>query len=183
MEYDEFHDEVGSSESESNGSAFQSSPAIPEVFKQELSDLVRDQTCLKKQQKFWHPNLKTTTAKWNRTSITLYRTRENELIPHFCQQELVQCKNIEGLLKTGVPQCGVEEWRLFIDISKRSWKCILLHNGNRYASLPTGHSSKLREMYNNIRTVLQKLDYEQAYHTVLISKICLYFPALRLRKY
>ena len=52
-----------------------------------------------------------------------------------------------------------QEWRLFIDSSKRSLKSVWPHKGNRYASLPIGHSTKLKEDYNNIKTVLQKLDY------------------------
>ena len=34
------------------------------------------------------------------------------------------------------------------------------HNGNMYSSLSIGHSTKLEEDYNNIMTVLQKLDYD-----------------------
>ena len=59
-----------------------------------------------------------------------------------------------------VPQYRAPEWRLFIDSSKRSLKYVLLHNGNRYAPLPIGHSTKLMEAYSNIKTVLQKLDYD-----------------------
>jgi hypothetical protein len=40
--------------------------------------------------------------------------------------------------KFGV-QYKINEWRHFIDSSKRSLKAVLLHNGN-YASLPIGHS-------------------------------------------
>jgi len=53
-----------------------------------------------------------------------------------------------------VSQYRVAEWRLklFIDSLKISLKCVLLHKGNRYASLPIGHSTKLREQqhYNGI---------------------------------
>ena len=59
-----------------------------------------------------------------------------------------------------MPHYRAPEWRLIIDSSKRSLKCVLLHNGNRYASLPFGHSTKLMEAYSNIKTVLQKLDYD-----------------------
>ena len=43
---------------------------------------------------------------------------------------------------------------------KKLVQCVLLHNGNTYASLPIGHSMKLKENYNNVKTVLQKLDYD-----------------------
>jgi len=36
-----------------------------------------------------------------------------------------------------------QEWRLFIDSSKISLKCVLLDSGSGCASLPNGHSTKL----------------------------------------
>ncbi|KAI6658945.1 hypothetical protein LOD99_10864 [Oopsacas minuta] len=75
-----------------------------------------------------------------------YIHREEGLPHYFSQQEgLVFCNDIEGLLlEMGVPQYKPEDWRLLIDSSKRSLKCVLLHNGNKYASIPTGHSTKLK---------------------------------------
>ena len=35
---------------------------------------------------------------------------------------------------------------------------MLLHNGKRYVSLPIDHFTKLKKDYDNIKTVLQKLD-------------------------
>ncbi|KAI6648441.1 hypothetical protein LOD99_8231 [Oopsacas minuta] len=61
----------------------------------------------------------------------------------------------------GVPQYRPEDWRLFIDSSKRSLKCVILHNGNLYVSIPIGHSTKLKEEYENIKIVLQKLKYHE----------------------
>jgi hypothetical protein len=53
----------------------------------------------------------------------------------------------------------VNEWRLFIDSSKRSLKAVLLHNGNNYASSPIGHSVHLKESYENLELVLTKVGY------------------------
>jgi hypothetical protein len=53
----------------------------------------------------------------------------------------------------------VNEWRLFIESSKRSFKAALLHNGNNYASLPIGHSVHLKEGYVNLELVLTKIGY------------------------
>jgi hypothetical protein len=54
----------------------------------------------------------------------------------------------------------VNEWRLFIDSSKRSLKAVLLHNGSKYASVPVGHSVHLKESYENLALVLTKLNYK-----------------------
>jgi len=50
VKFNEFYEEVESSPSDSCGSLFHSGSAIPESFKQEeLGDLTRDQTYLKRQ--------------------------------------------------------------------------------------------------------------------------------------
>ena len=52
-----------------------------------------------------------------------------------------------------------KEWRLFIDKSKASLKCVLLHNGNRYASVPIGYSLHLKETYENTKILITKIKY------------------------
>ena len=37
----------------------------------------------------------------------------------------------------------------------------LLHNGNLYASIPTAHSTTLKEKYEDIEMILEKICYEQ----------------------
>jgi hypothetical protein len=53
----------------------------------------------------------------------------------------------------------IEEWRLFIDSSKRSLKAVLLHNGNIYSSIPVGCSTQLKETYDNMAKLLVKIKY------------------------
>ena len=55
----------------------------------------------------------------------------------------------------GVPEYVPGEWRLFIHSSKRSLKCVLLHNKKqkKYAAVPIGHSTKLKEEYERIKAV------------------------------
>ena len=52
----------------------------------------------------------------------------------------------------GVPQYKPGEWRLFIDSSKQSLKCVLLHNASTYAGVPIGHSVTLKESYSTACT-------------------------------
>ena len=52
-----------------------------------------------------------------------------------------------------------KKWRLFIDSSKATLKCVLLHNGNRYASVPVDHFVHLKETYENIKIVITKIKY------------------------
>ncbi|GFS65865.1 uncharacterized protein TNCV_390901 [Trichonephila clavipes] len=59
-----------------------------------------------------------------------------------------------------------EEWRLFIDSSKWSLKAVFLHNGSRYASVPVGHSVHLKECYENLEFILNKLSYSDHKWTI-----------------
>jgi len=47
------------------------------------------------------------------------------------------------------------------DSSKSSLKCVLLSNGNQYASIPIGHSVLLRESYQTMDFVLKKIKYSE----------------------
>ena len=42
---------------------------------------------------------------------------------------------------------------------KKSLKFVLLRNGNQYGSIPIGHSVTLKENYENIKVVLERLKY------------------------
>ena len=50
--------------------------------------------------------------------------------------------------------------RLFIDSSKRSLKCVILHNGNVYGTFPIGHSIELKENHCSVNLVVGSLQYE-----------------------
>lgn len=52
-----------------------------------------------------------------------------------------------------------EAFLVFIDSSKRSLKCVLLHNGNLFGSVPIGHSVSLCEEYGDMKRVIELLEY------------------------
>jgi hypothetical protein len=60
-----------------------------------------------------------------------------------------------------VPDYDPKDWRLFIDSSKRSLKCVLLHNGNVFASVPLAHPTKMKEEYEAVKYVLEKIRYDE----------------------
>lgn len=70
------------------------------------------------------------------------------------------CSDIEGLLLAkGLPAYDSSKWKLFIDNSKRSLKCVLLHIGNNFGSIPVGHSVIMKEEYGSIKIVVERLQY------------------------
>jgi hypothetical protein len=53
----------------------------------------------------------------------------------------------------------VNEWRLFINSTKRSLNAVLLHNGRNCASVPIGHSEHHKENDKNLQMVLKTIGY------------------------
>ncbi|KAL4705415.1 hypothetical protein ACJJTC_002438 [Scirpophaga incertulas] len=97
----------------------------------------------------------------NETSY--YRKREKDLLPYFSEKDnFVFCSDIPGLMTVmGLKEYNPNQWRLFIDSSKRSLKCVLLHNGNNLGSLPIAHSTKVKEEYPTIALLLDKIKYKE----------------------
>ena len=53
-----------------------------------------------------------------------------------------------------------EEWRIFIDSSKRRHIAVLFHNSNKYASIPVGYSVMMKESYENLVVLLDRINYK-----------------------
>ena len=145
-------------------SDFEGTSHLPQTFTQgELSDLVRDLNLSKEQAEVLASRLKEKNNLSDGTKVTFYRTRESGLLQFFSKEDsLVFCNDVSGLLQTmGIAQYSSDDWRLFIDRSKASLKVVLLHNENKYAPLPISHSTKMKEEYDSIKLVLNKLAFDE----------------------
>ena len=58
-------------------------------------------------------------------------------------------------IKLGATEYSLANWRLFIDSSSISLKCVLLNIPNICGSIPIGHSTTLTEKYDAIKSALQ----------------------------
>ena len=127
----------------------------------ELNDLIRDLNLPKQSAEVLASILQEKHLLKAGTSVSFYRNREEKLRKYFHSDgRLVYCTDVERLLLAmGLSAYCSNDWRLFIDSSKRSLKCGLLHNGNQYGSIPIGHSVTLKENYKNIKVVLERLKY------------------------
>jgi hypothetical protein len=135
----------------------------PQIFAQkDLNDLIRDLGLSKESSELLASRLLERNLLQPETKVTFYRRRERELLKFFsCADEIVFCCDIGGLLiHMGLQKYDPNHWRLFIDSSKRSLKCVLLHNGNKFAPVPIGHSTTLKEDYESVRLLLDKISYE-----------------------
>ena len=94
--------------------------------------------------------------------ITSFRNRNKNLASFFdMENSMCYCINIPGLFTSlGLPH-NPSDWRLFIDSSKWSLKGVLLHNGNKYPSIPIAHSVHLKESYDNMELLLEAIKYSE----------------------
>ena len=127
----------------------------------EPNDLVRDLRLTKGQSELLASRLQ----EWNwledETKVTFHCKRTADLTPYFSMKgDLCYCNNIYGLFSAFNIDYDVSEWRLFIDASKYSIKAVLLHNGNIYPSVPIAHSVTLKETYENLRFILDSIQYD-----------------------
>ena len=127
----------------------------------QLNNLVRDLYLPKQSAELLASSLQEKNLLHAGTSVIFYRKREKELLKYFTFEDgLVFCNDIHYLvLDLYLREYKPEEWRLFIDSSERSLKCVLLHSGKKFGSIPIGHSVTLKEKYENTKLVLNKLKY------------------------
>ena len=131
------------------------------ITQEDLNDLARD-LCLSKQQS---ELLASRLKQWNLVQedvrIISFRNRNKDLTSFFDMvNKLCYCTNIPGLFTSlGLPH-NPSDWSLFIDSSKRSLKGVL-HNGNKYPSIPIVQSVHLKESYDNMELLLEAIKYSE----------------------
>jgi len=54
-----------------------------------------------------------------------------------------------------------DQWRLFIDSSKMRGKVVLLHNGNRFPSVPLANAANMKGSYENMKLLLGNIKYDE----------------------
>ena len=136
----------------------------PDTFNQgELNDLVRDLCLSKESTELLASRLAEKYLLSKGRNISYYRDRDREFRQFFSSAEsFVYCNDVPNLLLLlGIDSYNPTEWRLFIDSSKRSLKCVLLHNGNEYASIPLAHSVHTKEGYDEVKEVLDLIKYKE----------------------
>ncbi|KAL7291721.1 hypothetical protein TKK_0014509 [Trichogramma kaykai] len=133
----------------------------------ELNVLIRDLGLAKDGAEYLASTLKSRNMLEKGINVPYYRIRNDSFKQFFEEKEfddekLVICKNVEGLMgeiKTNIYKTN--EWRLFIDSSKRSLKAVLLHNTNKYASIPIAHSTTMHETYESMKILLDSIRYDE----------------------
>jgi len=58
-------------------------------------------------------------------------------------------------------ECNPDQWCLFIDSSKVKLKVVLLHNGNKFLSVPLAHTANMKGSYESMTLLLGKIKYDE----------------------
>jgi len=77
------------------------------------------------------------------------------------EDDRVFCYDVEGLMNALGIKHDPQQWRLFINSSKLSLKAVLPRNGNQHPSIPVGHAVHTKETYENLKQLLNKLEYSR----------------------
>lgn len=127
----------------------------------ELNDLVRDLTLTKQQAEVLASRLQQWNLMADDARVSAYRKRSVQLQEHFSiDKDLCFCHDIKGLCDDLGFEYVPSQWRLFIDASLYSLKAVLLHIGNVLPSIPIVHSVTLRETYENLTFIMDRINYK-----------------------
>ena len=132
------------------------------INQHELNDLVRDLDLTKNKSELLGFRLQ----QWNLlapgTKVSVYR-RRSELFSNLFSEdgELCYYNDISELISLLFGNYDPNDWRLFIDSSKKSIKGVLLHIGNILPSVPIAYSTTMKETYHNLRLILEKIRYSE----------------------
>ena len=71
------------------------------------------------------------------------------------------CNNVCSVIQVLGHQCDPTEWRLFLDSSKVCLKAVILHNRNKFPSVPVTHATNIKESYENTKLGLENIQFEK----------------------
>ena len=74
---------------------------------------------------------------------------------------ILACTAFDGLMQTLNIKHNPLGWWIFIDSFKLSLKTVLPHNGNTLPSIPVGHSVFNKELYENMKILMEAINYDE----------------------
>jgi len=133
----------------------------------ELNGFFRDLKLTKKQAELLGSKLRGWNHLQKDTKLCFFRNHQEEFQEFYSEEnDLVYWKNICAVMDVFDHEHKTTEWRLFIDALKTSLKAVLLHNGNKFPSVPLAHATNMKETYENLKILLEKIQYNKYCWTI-----------------
>jgi hypothetical protein len=103
---------------------------------------------------------------WNllqkNTNISIFRYRQKDIAQYFASaDDFVYCTDIDKVMAALGQDHKTDEWRPFVDSSKHRLKAVLLYNGNKHPSIPIAYAVHMKETYENMKNLLDKINYKK----------------------
>ena len=132
-----------------------------------MNDLARDFYLSKPQSEVWLLGFNSGTYSKKMYGSPVLEIGRKTLLPFFNMvNKFCYCTNKPGLFTSLVLPHNLSDWSLFIDSSKKSFKAVFLHNGNKYPSILIVHAVHIKlGLMNNFVMALVKM--------ILPSNTCL----------
>ena len=108
---------------------------------------VRNLNLSKKQAELLGSRLKGWNLLRQNTTMCFYRGHYEKFKDFFSQEDGVLFRSdVCSVMEVLGHEYNTDQWRLFIDSSKVSLKIVLLHNGNKFPSVPMAHAASIRKV-------------------------------------
>jgi len=128
----------------------------------DLNDIVFYSNLSKKQAELLASRLKGWNLLCQDTKVCFYRGCHEEFKNFFSLEDGVMfCNDVCSIMEVLGHEYNPDQWRLFIDSSKVSLKVVLLHNRNRFPSVPLAHAANMMESYESMKLLLGKVKYDE----------------------
>ena len=94
--------------------------------------------------------------------MCFYHWRHEEFKDFFSLEDgVVFCNDVCSVTEILGCEYNPDQWSLFIESSKVSLKVVLLHNGNKFPSVPFAHAANMKENYESMKLLLGKIKYDE----------------------
>lgn len=134
------------------------------ITQSDFDDLVRESNMSKRSAEIWASRLKQWKLVVPDFRITSGRKRANysnfnEYFALDDYSKIAYCTDVDGLFEAFGQPHNPDNWRLFIDSSVESLKVVLLHIGNKFASVPIAYGRNVPENYETMKSILTLINY------------------------
>jgi hypothetical protein len=128
----------------------------PRLLTQEdLNDIVRDLKLSKKQAELLCSRVKGWNLLHQDTKVCFYGGHHEEFKNFFFLEDgVIFFNDVCSVMEVFSHDYNPDQWCLFVDSSKVNLKLVLLHNGNRFPSVPSAHAANMKESYESMKLLL-----------------------------